>query len=200
MKRIRISLTTVFLACALTASAVPCGAADPRIDAQKRQEEGIRRYNAGDMDGALSSFTQAYAIYPSAKILWNLFQTQLKVGRTLEATRNIHVYLASADPAATPERKTEARGKLENARKVLGLVKIQAPQGARLFIDGKPFPVGYAINESVELDLGGHVVVAETAAQRIERAVNVRVGETVTVVLSEKRDSDASVSTAPRVE
>ncbi|WP_394841802.1 hypothetical protein LZC95_32590 [Pendulispora brunnea] len=185
MQRFRYSLTAASLACALLGYAPSSHAADPRADAQVRQEEGIKRYNAGDMNGALSAFTQAYAIYPSPKILWNLILTELELGRNLEAARNIHVYLVSTDPAATAQKKDAARQKLEDARKKLGSVKIEAPQGARLFIDGKPFPTAYAVDDVVELDGGGHTVAMETAAQRKERAVNVKVGEVTRVTFAE---------------
>jgi len=193
MQRLRYSLTAASLACALLGYAPSSHAADPRADAQVRQEEGIKRYNAGDMNGALSAFTQAYAIYPSPKILWNLVLTELELGRNLEAARNIHVYLVSTDPAATSQKKDAARQKLEDARKKLGSVKIEAPQGARLFIDGKAFPTAYAADDVVELDAGGHTVAMETAAQRKERAVNVKVGEITRVTFAESAPEPAPV-------
>jgi len=197
MRRLTCSLAAPLLACVLLGHSPDAHAADPRADAQVRQEEGIKRYSAGDLNGALSAFTQAYAIYPSPKILWNLVVTELDLGKQLDAVRNLHLYLASTDPAITTQKRDAARTKLEDARKKLGGVQIEAPQGARVSIDGKPFPPAYQPDDVVELESGSHSIVMETASQRKERAVSTKVGEVTRVAFDDTANAAANPAAPP---
>ncbi len=194
-RRFWVSLGGSFIALALAGQPA---FADNKSDAQARQEEGIKRYKAGDAEGARVAFAQAYAIYPSPKILWNLIVAEADSGKALQASRHIHVYMASKDPAITEEKKQVAGKKLEATRKTLGAVQVVAPAGAKVTVDGDSFPqTGYLEGDLIELEPGSHTVVMESGAQKKERAIVVKQGEVTRVAFEEPPPEPPPVAQVP---
>jgi len=144
-----------------------------RTEAEARQEEGVKRHTVGDVAGAWMAFKEAYTIYPSPKILWNLAMAELDSGKNLDAARHLHAYVASKDPAVTQEKKTAASKRLAEARKKLGGILIETAQGSRISVDQEPLPQGY--------EDGHHVVVAELGDRRQERSIKVKLGKVTRV-------------------
>ncbi|WP_394833438.1 hypothetical protein LVJ94_43725 [Pendulispora rubella] len=156
-----------------------------RAEAEARQEEGVKRHTVGDVAGAWLAFKQAYTIYPSPKILWNLALSELDTGRNLDAARHLHTYAALKDPSVTQEKKKIASKRLAEARKKLGGILVEAAQGAKISVDEEPLPQGYEDGDLIELDPGHHVVVAELGPLRQERSIKVKLGKVTKVAMDE---------------
>ncbi|WP_394823594.1 hypothetical protein [Pendulispora albinea] len=152
-----------------------------RAEAEARQLEGVRQHALGNVAGAWMAFKQAYTIYPSPKILWNLAMAELDSGKNLDAARHLHAYVASKDPTVTDDKKKMASKRLAEARKKLGGILVEA-QGARILVDQEPLPEGYEEGDLIELDPGHHVVVAETGEKRRERSIKVKLGKVARVL------------------
>src|ERR1700733_14564367 len=54
-------------------------------DAKARFEEGLKRYEAQDFEGARVAFQQAYSVLPAVDILYNLALSELRSNRPVEA-------------------------------------------------------------------------------------------------------------------
>ena len=83
------------------AVAPPAWGADPaERDAQARFDEGIVRVKAGDLEGALLSFRQAYALVHRPVIVWNLALVEEKT--TTPWTRSLTSRSTSACRSRSP--------------------------------------------------------------------------------------------------
>src|SRR5437773_624060 len=82
---------------------------DPRADARSRLEEGSRLYQRGDFEAALRAFNEARALYPSAKLYFNIGQTLNRLGRPAAAADAFEHFLAEATDA-DPARRRDAEG------------------------------------------------------------------------------------------
>jgi len=156
-----------------------------RAEAESRQEEGVKRHTVGDVAGAWLAFKQAYTIYPSPKILWNLAMAELDTGKNLDAARHLHTYVALKDPAVTQEKKKVASKRLTEARKKLGGILVEAAQGAKISVDEEALPQGYEDGDLIELDPGHHVVVAELGTVRQEKSIKVKLGKVTKVAMDD---------------
>src|SRR5262249_17501398 len=62
-------------------------------DAKLRFEEGLARVKAGDWEGAMRSFQQAYVLHQSDTILWNLAVAEERCDRSTEALAHLREYV-----------------------------------------------------------------------------------------------------------
>ena len=76
-----------------------------KTDAKALMLSGVKLLEAKDYLGALAVFKDAYARFPSAKILLNIGTTQKLLNRNAEAANTYQRYLESKD--ADPARRTE---------------------------------------------------------------------------------------------
>ena len=150
-------------------------------DAERRQKEGLERMAAGEPRSAINAFTQAYAIYPSPRILWNLSLAEAAAGEDAKVVRHLHILMAGKDPYLSEAKKAAVTERLQKAREKLGMISVAAPPGAHVFFDGQPFPEGYAPGESVEFEPGVRTVQMEAAGRKKELSVSVKRGEVTRV-------------------
>jgi tetratricopeptide (TPR) repeat protein len=80
---------------------------DPSVRplAQALMIEGVKQLQAKSYEQALANFLEAYAKFPSPKILLNIGSTLRDMGRLADAANTYQRYLA--DPATGPERIAE---------------------------------------------------------------------------------------------
>lgn len=104
-------------------------AEEKKADAKALMASGLKLYNAKDYLGALAVFQDAYAKYPSAKILLNIATTQVALDRKADAANSYQRYLDSADA----ERKADVEKVLADLDKALGVLRVQvSPDDAEL--------------------------------------------------------------------
>jgi hypothetical protein len=148
-----------------------------RIDAEKRNAEGLERYQRGDYDGARLAFQQAWAVLASVDLLYNLARAEVKSGHALEAI--VHLRQILRNTKATPDDREKAQRLLDDANRVTAHIAVEAPAGATIYIDkieSGDAPVG----EAFDVTPGKHVCEARAngAARVIE--VEASVGAVVT--------------------
>jgi hypothetical protein len=93
------------LAHAQPAPAPPSG---NKVDAKSLMQSGLRLFEAKDYLGALAVFRDAYARFPSAKILINIGTTLKELGREAEAANAYQAYLDAPDAEASKKPTIEA--------------------------------------------------------------------------------------------
>jgi hypothetical protein len=148
-----------------------------RIDAEKRNAEGLERYQRGDYDGARLAFQQAWAVLASVDLLYNLSRAEVKSGHALEAI--VHLRQILRNPKATPDDRDKAQRLLEEANQQTAHIAIEAPAGATIYIDkieSGDAPVG----EAFDVTPGKHVCEARANGATRVIEVDASVGAVVT--------------------
>jgi hypothetical protein len=188
----------------LTAQAVP-PAADADIDAdaeakakaQTLLKEGATLYERGALVQALEKFNEAYAVFKSPKLLFNIGQASRDLGRFAEAMTAFERFLDEA-PDARPDMIEEAKKSVQELQGKLGKIRIQCSKtGAEISVDGKP--VGVApLTEPIWAMQGTHQVTArhQDMTPAVED-VDVNVGWVHTVVMNLQPSPDAVPRTVP---
>jgi hypothetical protein len=139
------------------------GASQPDLDAKAKAQvflkEGTELYQHGIIAEALEKFEQAYAIFPSPKLLFNIGQVNRELGRPIEAIAAFEKF-QTLDIDANPELLGEAKRLTEELSKKVARLLIEcAMTDAEIAVDGKV--VGNApIRDLVRVLPGQHQVTA----------------------------------------
>ena len=130
---------TIAFTFALVLVALPCAAQQPQEtlsnqEARARFEEGIKLADSNDYERARVKFLQAYALEQRPSILINLAVCEQKTNRLLEAIDHAEQYLHN--PRPDPKRAEYVRQLLAELSKSTGQIKIIAPNGLAIVVDG----------------------------------------------------------------
>ena len=94
----------------------------------------------GEFAKALELYREAYARFPSPKILINIGTALRSLGRDAEAAETYQRYLD--DPGADPKRRDEVKQLLDELSAKLGRLRVDIDQpGAQLQLDGRAVEV-----------------------------------------------------------
>ncbi|MGH7285288.1 MAG: hypothetical protein ACRELY_27510 [Polyangiaceae bacterium] len=108
---------------------------DPRkAQAEAVFGEGLKEHDAQHEDLALAKFEEAYKIYPSPNVLFNIGREQHLLGRSLEAIRNYRAALANQ--LLNPSNADLAKTYIRELQTKLGRVEVTAPRDAQVLVDG----------------------------------------------------------------
>lgn len=108
------------------ARAQPGPSAD-KTDAKALMQSGIRLLEAKDYLGALAVFKDAYARFPSAKILLNIGTTLVLLDRKVDAANAYQKYLDSPD--SDPAKANDVKAALADLDKSTGRLEITVTPG-----------------------------------------------------------------------
>jgi hypothetical protein len=113
-------LSALFVAASIApAMAQPTG---DKVDAKALVQSGVKLFEARDYLGALAVFKDAYARFPSAKILMNIGTTEKELKRFADAANTYQRYLDSPD--ADPARRAEVTAALAELDAQVGKLAI----------------------------------------------------------------------------
>jgi hypothetical protein len=156
-----------------------------RKEAEDKLREAAEQYARGDRLGAVTTFEEAYSIYPAPIILFNLGKAYHGVGRNAVAHRTLARYLRD-DKAVKPERKAEVdRLMTEIEQRFVGLIDVQvSADGVTITVNGDE--VGTApLPGPIAVEPGIHLVVALKGDKEVaSRQVAVGSGKRVTAQLA----------------
>ena len=162
------------------AFALPAHAQDDaaRKEAEARFQEGLTLHDAGNDEQARLKFTQAYSMFPSPAILFNLARSEQLSGKNVDAAAHYRRFLREPPhPKVTEDMRTRARGYLGEVTRTVAQVKIDARKSAKISIDGKT--VDDALDEPVAVAPGKHVIEARVGGDVERLEVDATVGTTV---------------------
>jgi len=101
----------------------PAPPTDPsKLDAKALMQTGVRLLESGNYLGALAIFKDAYARFPSAKILLNIGTTLKLLDRKADAANAYQRYLDSSD--FDPAKKPQVEAELVELDKAIGVLEI----------------------------------------------------------------------------
>lgn len=144
-------------------------AAEPTGDkeaAQTKNKEGVRLMDAGNYEGAITQFRDAYALYASPVLLMNIGSCYVKLGRPVEALDHYERFLREGCAGATSDKCDQANEQAEKLRDEVGEIRVQAPDGTSIAIDGRS--VGEAPIAPVRVPVGPHAIRLAASDGRVE--------------------------------
>lgn len=157
---------------ALVAGLAPA-VADQKSDARDRLEEGSALYRKGDYQGALRKFEQARALFPSAKIYFNLGQAYSRLGRPAAAVDAFERFLDEAADA-DPGRRADAAKFLTELEPRVARVRVQVPAGSEVAVDGRSAGVA-PLRRAIPVEPGSHQVTARAPGSAMAAVGTVKV-------------------------
>lgn len=128
-------------------------------EAQQRFQEGLDLADAGKHEPARLKFQQAWAVFKSPAVLYNLARTEQLTGHELEALEHFRTFvkLSQTDAKITDAMREKARQNAEDLAKKVGQIEVEVPATARVTIDGKAIE---SVADPVPVRPGNHRVEA----------------------------------------
>jgi hypothetical protein len=191
---------SILLAVGLWLVALPLAAQGEGDGAREKFMRGQRAYQQGDYDQAIAEWQAAYELDARPLILYNLSQAYERNGKLPEAVQALEQYLEQADP--DDPNMDVGRARVSTLRERLAKTSIRvvdAPEGASIFVDGKPW--GRTPRpDPIPVEPGSHVVVVRLAGHQDFRAtVGVPAGQSVEVAPEMEVGAAGKRSIAPYI-
>jgi hypothetical protein len=110
------------------------------LEAQARFREGLELADNAKYDEARLKFLQAFAVLKAPAVLFNLASTEQKTGYDVEAIGHYRAFLSigASDTRITDAMRDKANRNIDSLLRKVGQVDIDAPDGAKISVDGKP--------------------------------------------------------------
>ncbi|MBX3222609.1 MAG: hypothetical protein KF795_18970 [Labilithrix sp.] len=145
--------------------------------AKARYAEGFRLYTKRRYEEARVAFFQATALKrrPSATLMLAL--SSLKVGRWLDAARELDAYVSEVGEVPPKLREIVEAGRRE-AERHIGRLRFDVPEGAEVTVDGERVA---RLDEPLDVTAGRHVVVVTHRDEKKTETVEAVAGGTVDV-------------------
>jgi hypothetical protein len=189
-----LAFSVVLLAIAPTAAH-----ADETTDREAaiRYKEGIKLADAKQYENAYLKFIQAYGLKRSPVVLANLASTEAATGRLMDAANHYRQVAAWGEyPKLTAQTRADAQKSADNLSPKVALIRVNLPQGAVLFIDGRDVPKEQPLMEPIAVTPGKHELTAQSGDEGTKHAdVEAVVGDTRVVRLM--ASAPAASSSAP---
>ncbi len=168
-----------------TALTHPAHADDATMqEAETRFKEGLDLADAGQHEPARLKFRQAYSLYKSASILFNLARAEQLTGRNAEAVVHYKLFLKSPpSPKTTEEQRNEAKKFIAELQPKVGQLVIDVPPGTKIKVDGTEVELGPP--ENVDVPPGKHTIEAVFTDGTIKgEEIECPAGRVVTVTIT----------------
>lgn len=143
-------------------------AQDMRAQARQHFQEGVRRYDTRDYEGALSEFNEAYRLKPHPSVRVNIANCYERLGKPVEAVKHFEAYLSEAGTSIPSAERRQIQRTVARLQRAIGTLTLQlSPPGATVRIDGQP--VDQVSSGPISLAEGAHVLEVEAPGYAPER-------------------------------
>jgi PEGA domain/Tetratricopeptide repeat len=160
MARCTLTILIAVPFCQLVAPSRTHASPDARKLAREHFEKGMAAFNDERFAEAVEEFEAAYRLSPAFKVLYNIGQVNVALGRSVEAVDAFEKYLDHGAAGIPQDRREAVQAEIEKQRWRIGSVAIRTvPTAAELRIDGKlvgKTPLG----QPVRLVTGKHTIEA----------------------------------------
>jgi hypothetical protein len=147
--------------------------------AKARYTEGFNLYTKKRYAEARSALLQAATLERRPAYLLLLALASLKLKRYVDAARELRAYLEEVEDVP-PKVKTLVSDAKAELREHLGRIRIEAPEGADVTVDGERVDA----SEPIEVTVGEHTVVVAYRGQKRSETLDAEANETVVVTPS----------------
>src|SRR4029079_7311133 len=97
-------------------------------EAQARFKEGLDFADAGNNDAARLKFQQAWAVFKSAAVLYNLARSEQLTGHDIDAFEHFKEFLKTGpDPKVTDAQRKKAQDNVSELTKKVGQIDLDVP-------------------------------------------------------------------------
>jgi hypothetical protein len=185
---VRLGAGVALLVMALRGSAAAAPDEPPPSDAARVQaralvQEGAHQMDDRQYDKAVESFSEAYRLVRSPKVLFDLGIAYLSVARYADALQALQGFLDEATDAP-PASQATARRHIEELRaKVVTLAMKSDRTGAELTLDGRSYGA-VTFDRPLTIDPGPHQLHARAGDETVEQAFTAEPGQAMTVTLT----------------
>jgi hypothetical protein len=161
-------------------------------EAQARFKEGLDLADNAKFEEARLKFLQAVAVIKAPALLFNLATAELKTGHDVEAIEHYRAFSRSSanDTRITDAMRDKAKQNIADLLKKVAQVEIEAPDGAKISVDGKPHDDA---KEPIAIATGKHTIEAAFNGRIKSVTVDGKVGQ----VEKAKLDFDAPAGDEP---
>lgn len=173
-----------------SSSAAAAASDSAKQEAARRFEHAIKLYEEGDYTLALAEFERVYQLVPDYRVLYNISQVSIQLGRYARAFRTLKDYLNRGAAELTPERAAAVQADLTQLAGKVARVTVQVePAGAQVKVDG--VAVGRSpLPEPLVVDVGEHQI-------QVELPGYVAQSQTLTLAGGDRRDAAFTLQQAP---
>jgi len=106
-------------------------------EAARRFEHAIKLYEDADYAVALAEFERVYELMPDYRVLYNIGQVNIQLGRYARAFRTLKEYTARGASEIPPDRRAAVQADLEQLSGRVARISVAVDQpGAEVSIDG----------------------------------------------------------------
>ena len=125
-------------------------------EAARRFEHAIKLYEDTDYTLALAEFERVYELMPDYRVLYNIGQVSIQLGRYARAYRTLKEYVARGGSELPADRARAVEADLSSLSGKIASVSVDVtPAGAEIWVDGTV--VGTApLAERLVVDVGEH--------------------------------------------
>jgi PEGA domain len=128
----------------------------PKQEAARRFERAIKLYEDGDYALALAEFERVYELVPDYRVLYNIGQVSVQLGRYARALSTFREYLRQGAAELPAERVSEVQADLANLGGRTAQVDVRVDlAGAEIVLDGSLVGTAPSL-ESLVVDVGEH--------------------------------------------
>jgi tetratricopeptide (TPR) repeat protein len=154
--------TTVAPAEPPPAEPAPSGAqpetVDPQEEARLRYERGLSLYSGAEYVLALVEFERAYQLSPNYRVLYNIGQVRIQLGRYARAYEALTQYVKEGGDAIDPERRASVQKDIDMlSERTAKLTVVTNEPGANISIDGVVIAVA-PLAAPLVVDAGEHTI------------------------------------------
>jgi tetratricopeptide (TPR) repeat protein len=166
--------------------------ANAKKEAARRFEHAIKLYEDGDYVLALAEFERVHELVPDYRVLYNIGQVSMQLGRYARALRTLREYVSRGGQELPADRRSAAMTDLAWLEARTATIKLNVqPEGTEVSIDGAL--VGKApLAEPLVVDVGERRVQARATGY-------VTVGQTLTLTGGDWRQITLTLEPEPTV-
>jgi hypothetical protein len=166
------------------------GDASAKQEAARRFEHAIKLYEDADYTLALAEFERVYELVPDYRVLYNIGQVSMQLGRYARAFRTLKEYVARGGSELSPDRAAAVQADLAQLSGKIARLSVQVEQaGAQVSIDG--VVVGRSpLAEPLVVDVGEHRV-------QVDLSGYVTQSQTFTLAGADRRDAAFTLQPTP---
>jgi tetratricopeptide (TPR) repeat protein len=159
-------------------------------EAARRFEHAIKLYEDGDYTLALAEFERVYELVPDYRVLYNIGQVSMQLGRYARALRTLREYVSRGGQELPSDRRSSVQADLASLEARTATVKLDVkPEGTEVSIDGAV--VGKSpLAEPLVVDVGERTVQARATGY-------VSVGQTLTLAGGDWRQITLTLEPEP---
>lgn len=147
-------------------------------------DNAVADWDAGNYLDALDKFSEAYRLYPTPSLRYNVARVLSDLGRDVEALETFEAFLAEVGDGADPAALGVAKARVDVLRRKVGWIAVRCTTvETEVSLDGRPLGTCAALRP-IRVERGAHQLTAQRPGFiPLVASAQVQGGETVTTEL-----------------